>query len=141
MAPTTLLIAGPATMAGGFQIRVSEGGAWLATSSLLLFFAAACQVRFVRPIISQLRNATANLSCVALAQGIGLVFFYYKITATAKKHEEELKVRRSCCCRARISHAQFVLNTLPTGQAQRSRGGGAAGNLREDGGTDPQGAR
>ena len=45
MAPTTLLIAGPATMAGAFQLRVSEGGAWLATSSLLQFFAAACQVR------------------------------------------------------------------------------------------------
>ena len=44
MPPTTLLIAGPATMAGAFQIRVAEGGAWLGTSSLLLFFAAACQV-------------------------------------------------------------------------------------------------
>ena len=45
MAPTTLLIAGPATMAGAFQLRGSEGGAWLATSSLLQVFAAACQGR------------------------------------------------------------------------------------------------
>lgn len=45
MAPTTLLIAGPASLAGAFQVRVSEGGSWLATSSLLLFFAAACQAR------------------------------------------------------------------------------------------------
>jgi len=45
MAPTTLLIAGPATMAGAFQLRVPEGGSWSAASSLLLIWAAACQVR------------------------------------------------------------------------------------------------
>ena len=45
MAPTVLLIAGPATMAGAMQLRVQEGGSWQALSSLLLFFAAAVQVR------------------------------------------------------------------------------------------------
>ena len=56
MAPTTLLIAGPATMAGAFQLRVSEGGSWLATSSLLQFFAAACQAS----VAALLRHATAR---------------------------------------------------------------------------------
>lgn len=94
MAPTTLLIAGPATMAGAFQLRVSEGGSWLATSSLLQFFAAACQAS----VAALLRHATArNISrlsnCMPSAQGIGIVFFYYQINATAKKHEVELKVQ------------------------------------------------
>ena len=84
MAPTTLLIAGPATMAGAFQTRVSEGGSWLATSSLLLFFAAACQ-------------------------GIGIVLFYYQITATADKHEEELKVR-ACAAALNKSYAQHSIH-------------------------------
>jgi hypothetical protein len=38
---------------------------------------------------------------VSNAQGIGIVFFYYQINATAKKHEEELKVR---LCRCRSAH-------------------------------------
>jgi hypothetical protein len=45
MAPTALLIAGPATAAGAFQLRVAEGGSWLSLSSMLLFFAAVVQVR------------------------------------------------------------------------------------------------
>jgi hypothetical protein len=74
MAPTTLLIAGPATMAGAFQVRVSEGGAWLATSSLLLFFAAACQARcwlvLPRPAMHPLIRPTlqrhrASASCTS----------------------------------------------------------------------------
>jgi hypothetical protein len=45
MAPTALLISGPATAAGAFQLRVAEGGNWLSLSSMLLFFAAVVQVR------------------------------------------------------------------------------------------------
>jgi hypothetical protein len=44
-APTALLIAGPATAAGAFQLRVQEGQPWLALSSLLIIFAAGVQAR------------------------------------------------------------------------------------------------
>ena len=58
MAPTVLLIAGPATMAGAMQLRVQEGDSWQALSSLLLFFAAAVQVRRLVPA-SKLRCGAA----------------------------------------------------------------------------------
>ena len=48
--PTALLISGPVTAAGAFQLRVPEGGAWPSLSSLLLFFAAAVQVRGTRRV-------------------------------------------------------------------------------------------
>jgi hypothetical protein len=66
MAPTTLLIAGPATMAGAFQIRVTEGGAWLGTSSLLLFFAAACQARCS---LAATRNASRSSALRRIGTG------------------------------------------------------------------------
>ena len=123
MAPTTLLIAGPATIAGAFQLRVPEGDAWLAVSSLLLFFAAACQARAA--VADSLRPAAQPLTCSA-AQGIGIVLFYYRIMDTAAKHEEELKV---CNAHPRCAHQlrpRLVLSMRFAGQAERPRGGGAA---------------
>ena len=45
MGPTALLISGPATAAGAFQLRVQDDNVYGELSSLLLFFAAAIQVR------------------------------------------------------------------------------------------------
>ena len=139
MAPTVLLIAGPATMAGAMQLRVQEGGSWQALSSLLLFFAAAVQVW---------QGALASWASLQAADPGVAGRGYRAVLLSHQPHRQAARRRaegtqhdarmhraqqRSFSRSALMRRHHCVSRRCCSGQAKRPRGGGASRDLRADG--------
>jgi hypothetical protein len=103
IAPTVLLIIGPATASGAFLMRVQEGNPWLAMSSLLLFFAAGVQAR--HSTVQRMAHGADGIPCATAHAGRG----HCALLLSHRRHFQEARsgAEGSCPCNA-TQHALCV---------------------------------